>query len=98
MEKETLEQEFNKIKEKHKYNIISATIILYGNEELSQAIPSLDKYDELDAKDNYEVATSIVDDIKNNCKDNSDKYEEIYEVCWRKIRNKISDKKSYYLS
>ena len=93
---EKLETEFNRFKEDHKYNIISATMIIYGNKELSNVIPMLDDYNELNSKDNYDVAISIVDDIKE--KRSEEEFDSIYETCWRRIRNQISDKKSYNLN
>ena len=92
---ETLEYEFNSFKENHMYNIIAATIIKYGNKALIKTIPVLEKYNYINAKDDYDNAIIIVDDLAENF--NTQTYKDVYEKCLKRIRNLISDKKSYNL-
>lgn len=96
MEEETLEQEFNRYKKYHKYNIITATILIEGRKKLSKIVPALDEYAELKG-DKEDIAFAIADDLEEKAKKDSTEYDIIYETCWRQIRNKISDKKSYHL-
>ena len=97
MEK-TLEQEFAEYKEYHKYEMITAALIMCEEEDIYNN-KLLSDYKGLKLKGD-ERAFYIIDDLYERAheKDEYKLYDKIYQMCWKKIRNKIRDDKSYRIN
>ena len=92
----SLEQEFREYEEHHKYEIIVATLIKCADEGIYDE-RILDDYREVGVGLNkrqrsHLVANEIYDRYMN---DEEEFYNEVYEMCWNRICNRIDDNKSY---
>ena len=97
MKKLTLEEEFEKFKDAHKYNIIATSLIVLEDKGIYKLSPILESYNRVKEK-GEDKAFMVADELYDNYVNGDTKeYDEIYEMCWKKIRNRLSDKCSYHL-
>lgn len=86
----TLEKEFEKKKEYHKYIVIASSLILFEDNGIYDC-PLLKEYESTEGT-GEEKAFAITDDLEERANKNTqdkERYEKIYEMCWKHLRNKI---------
>lgn len=94
----SLEKEFEQRKRTHKWDIIAAALMKYENKGIYNSPLLIDRYGDLRArKRGNERAYDTADDLEKRS-DNGDiaYYDTVYEMCWKKMRNKIDDQIAYY--
>ena len=93
MEK-TLEQEFAEYKEHHMYEMSLSALTILEDEGIYNS-KLLEDYKDLDLK-GREKAHYILDDLYEKAVEGDEKkYHRVYEMCWKKIRNRINDRMSF---
>lgn len=89
----TLEQEFREYKEHHIYEMSVSALILCEKEGIYNH-ELLRDYRHLNLK-GKEKAYYIIDDLFERAKHGeADLYYQVYEMCWKRVRNKVTDKSS----
>ena len=95
--KKSLEKEFEEYKAQHKYNIIASALIRFHDEGIYESVPILNPYKEIDEPPTKKAFITLDELIDARNKGDEKEYNDIYEMCWRKISPLINDNKSYYL-
>ena len=92
----TLEEEFADFRELHKCLIISSCLIACENEGIYES-SLLNSYSHITEKGS-ERADIVLADLIDRSEDGEEElFNSVYQMCWDKIKNRISDKKSYHL-
>lgn len=95
----TLEKELAKRIDTHKYQIISAALIRFEDNGIYNSPLLMGQYGDRTTDDmGEERAFKVADELYARSKaGESEYYDKVYEMCWRKIRNKFNDNKAYNL-
>lgn len=90
-----LAKEFSQFKELHKRLIISSCLIICEDEGIYDT-QLLNYYSDI-SETGKDKAELVFQDLQER-RDNGDNVlDSVYEMCWDRIKNCISDNKSYYL-
>ena len=92
----TLEQEFREYKEHHIYEMSVSALIMCEKEGIYNH-PLLMDYRDLESElEGDERAYYVMDDLFERAQHGEAKlYYQVYEMCWKKVRNKIKDNMSF---
>ena len=75
----------------HKYSIIASSLIMFEGEGIYNSFLLKQKYgDEKMSERGKERAFKVADDLEDNADQQT--YDQIYEMCWQRAKNKIQDK------
>ena len=92
----TLEQEFAEYKDHHMYEMSVSALIVFEDKGIYNH-RLLKDYKDLDSDlKGDEKAYYVMDDLYNRAAHGEEElYNEVYEMCWKKIRNEIDNNRSY---
>ena len=93
----SLEQEFNYVREDHKLHVVAVALMVFEPNGIYNSHPLLKIYKETGDEMNTsvdELGEFTANDLyKNHYKE----FNDIYEICWLLMRDRLNDKKSYNL-
>ena len=91
-----LEKEFKLAVEKHKYQIVVSSLMVFEEDGIYEN-PLLAKYKDFEG-DSETKAFAIANDLEDKAnKGDVSMYDAIYEMCWDKMKHVICDTKTYGL-
>ena len=95
----TLEKEFVKRVEVHKYQMIASALILYEEDGIYNHYLLKKKYgDNIMSTRGTDRGFYVADELEANAKRGGQKtYDKIYEMCWNRMKKVIKDDKAYNL-
>jgi hypothetical protein len=94
----TLEQEFTETIKRHKYDVIAATLIVYEEDGIYNHPLLKNDYENVKG-DTIDKAYKVTDDLEKRSHEGEDDfYEEVYKVCWDKMKDIVDDTKAYGIS
>ena len=96
----SLEKEFRKRVEVHKYEIIASALVLYEHEGIYNHYLLKKEYgDNVMQNNGYDRAFQVVEELQEKAINGEQElYDKIYNMCWRKINKVIRDDKAYNLN
>ena len=90
----TLEQEFNEYQDHHKYEMITSALMMCEDEGIYEE-RLLNDYRESDLAGD-DRAFFVADDLYDRLyRGEKELYNQVYEMCWKRICTRIDDQKSY---
>ena len=90
----TLEQEFREYKEHHMYEMSVTALIVFEDKGIYDH-ELLEDYKDLDLTGSRR-AYYVMNDLHNKALEGENNlYEEVYEMCWERVRDQIDNNKSY---
>ena len=90
----TLEQEFSEYQDHHKYEMITSALMMCEDEGIYEE-RLLNDYRESDLAGD-DRAFFVADDLYDRLyRGEKELYNQVYEMCWKRICTRIDDQKSY---